>query len=175
MGIGNRRRRAFPRAQSGEEAVELLKKNMFDLVITDQVMNELDGIQVLKNVKELNPETQVIIFTGYNTFSTPVDALRLRADEFLLKPCESKELIRIVKRCLENLVSSRKIKLYEEILPVCSVCKKIRDDTGKEPGKSTWVDLEEYLMKKAKVKVYYSYCPKCVEKKLIQKQTKYSP
>ncbi|HEB31310.1 MAG TPA: response regulator, partial [Spirochaetes bacterium] len=111
MGIGNRRRRAFPRAQSGEEAVELLKKNMFDLVITDQVMNELDGIQVLKNVKELNPETQVIIFTGYNTFSTPVDALRLRADEFLLKPCESKELIRIVKRCLENLVSSRKIKL----------------------------------------------------------------
>ena len=91
----------------------MLKKNMFDLVITDQVMNELDGIQVLKNVKELNPETQVIIFTGYNTFSTPVDALRLHADEFLLKPCESKELIRIVKRCLENLVSSRKIKLME--------------------------------------------------------------
>lgn len=79
--------------KSGEEAVELLKKTEFDLVITDQVMNGLNGTQVLKKVKELNPKTKVIILTGYDTLAVAIDALRLHADDFILKPCEPKDMI----------------------------------------------------------------------------------
>ncbi|HEB29699.1 hypothetical protein LCGC14_2083900 [marine sediment metagenome] len=151
-------------AESGEEAVELLKKTEFDLVMTDQVMNGLNGTQVLKKVKELNPVTKVIILTGYDTLAVAIDALRLHADDFLLKPCDPKDMINKVKQCLVNLELSRKIKLYEKILPICGVCKKIRDDEGTEPGKGTWVDLEEYLLDKAKIAVSHGYCPDCAEK-----------
>ncbi len=57
---------------------------------------------------------------------------------------------------------------------LCTGCRKIRDDTGREPGKGIWVDLEEYLMNRVKVKVSRSYCLKCA-KNLRQKQIKYSP
>jgi hypothetical protein len=58
----------------------------------------------------------------------------------------------------------RKIKLYENILPVCCVCKKVRDDTGREPGKGKWVQMEDYLLNKGKIEVTSTYCPECAKK-----------
>jgi len=52
-------------AANGQIAIERLDKNKFDMVITDLVMEEIDGITVLKKVKEIHPETVVIILTGY--------------------------------------------------------------------------------------------------------------
>ncbi|KKL09348.1 hypothetical protein LCGC14_2566770, partial [marine sediment metagenome] len=50
------------------------------------------------------------------------------------------------------------------ILPICSVCKKIRDDTDKEPGSGSWVTLENYMQERAKIMISHSYCPDCAEK-----------
>ena len=118
------------RASSGESAVELLESNHFDLVITDLVMASTDGIQVLKKTKELNSDIQVIILTGFGDIDSAVEALRSQADDFLLKPCESQEMIFRVKNCLEKQELTRKINLYQKILPMCCVCKKIRDDAN---------------------------------------------
>lgn len=151
-------------ADSGEKAVELLNKGVFDLVITDMIMGPLDGIGVLKKSKELNPGTMVIILTGFGDMSTAIEALRLDADDYMLKPCEPEEIHFRVSRCFERLELKMKIKEYEDILPVCSVCKKIRNDTGKEPGTGKWMSLENYLYRKAGVSASSSYCPECLKK-----------
>jgi len=86
----------------GEEAIAVLKEKQFDLVITDLMMPDVDGLGVLKAAKKLAPLTSVIILTGYGDMRSAIDALRLGADDFALKPCESEELAFRVRRCLEK-------------------------------------------------------------------------
>jgi DNA-binding response OmpR family regulator len=71
---------------SGEAAIELLNRKDFDLVITDLNMGKANGIAVLKRAKELNHETMVIIMTGNTDVAFAIEALRLDADDYLLKP-----------------------------------------------------------------------------------------
>ena len=156
------------RASSGELAVDLLEKMDFDLVITDLVMETTDGIQVLMRAKEIKPDTQVIILTGYGDLNSAIKAMRNQADDYLLKPCESQEMIFRVKNCLEKQEMSRKIKLYQKILPMCCVCKRIRDDSGKKPGAGGWVTIEQYIHEKADLDITSSYCPDCAQKTMAE-------
>ena len=151
------------RAASGDRALELLTGSDFDLVITDLVMEDVDGLQVLKKAKELNANAMVIILTGYGNMKSAIEALRHEADDYLLKPCESEELLYRVNQCLEKAELSRKIKLYQAILPMCCVCKKIRDDRLTEPGKGKWVAVEQFIHDRANLDITSSYCPECAQ------------
>lgn len=146
---------------SGEEATKALNQREWDLVITDLTMGELNGISVLKKAKEINPAVMVIILTAHADLSSAINALRFDADDFMLKPWEPQKLRFRVDRCLEKLELSRKIRLYETILPVCCVCKKVRDDSDKGPGQGEWRSMEEYLKKRAGVDASHTYCPEC--------------
>ncbi len=87
----------------GREAVEALESGQqYDLVITDLMMPDVDGFGVLKAVKRYAPQASVIILTGYGDMRTAIDALRLGADDFTLKPCEIEELVFRIRRCLEK-------------------------------------------------------------------------
>ena len=152
------------RASNGETAVDLLETTQFDLVITDLVMDSTDGIQVLKKTKELNSETQVIILTGFGDIESAIEALRSQADDFLLKPCESQEMLFRVKNCLEKQEMTRKINLYLKILPMCCVCKKIREDSGRQPGSGEWISIEQFIHEKSDLDITSSYCPDCAQK-----------
>jgi YesN/AraC family two-component response regulator len=134
------------------------------MLITDLVMGAVGGLDVLKKAKELDPEMMAIVLTGFGDLSSAIDALRLNADDYLQKPCESEALHFRISRCFEKLELKREISRYEEILPVCCVCKKIRDDSGTGPGKGKWMSLEEYMHCKKGVGVTSTYCPKCFEK-----------
>ncbi len=103
-------------ADSGEEAVRMLEKFSFDLVITDLVMRETDGIGVLKKSKEVSPETVNIILTGHGNMDSAIDAVRFGADDYLLKPCENKEMFFRISSCLEKLELKRKIRRSEQAL-----------------------------------------------------------
>jgi DNA-binding NarL/FixJ family response regulator len=103
-------------ASNGKEAVEILNKKHFDLVITDLVIGEIDGIQLLKKAKNLNSEMIVIILTGYGDFGSSVDALRLDADDYLNKPCDPEELCYRINNCFEKLANQRTIKYAENAL-----------------------------------------------------------
>jgi DNA-binding response OmpR family regulator len=151
-------------ASSGEAAVEKLSASAYDLVITDLVMDKTDGIEVLKRAKEANPETMVLILTGYGNMSSAIDALRLDADDYMLKPCEPEEINFRIASCLEKLEFRRRLRLYENLLPVCCVCKKIRDDTGKASGAGEWVSVEKFMWKRAGMETTSTYCPVCAKK-----------
>ena len=151
------------RASSGESAVELLESGHFDLVITDLVMGSTNGIRVLKKTKEIDSDIQVIILTGYGDIDSAIEALRSQADDFLLKPCESQEILFRVKNCLEKQELTRKINLYQKILPMCCVCKKIRDDANRRPGSGEWITIEKFINEKADLDITSSYCPDCAK------------
>jgi two-component system NtrC family response regulator len=99
-------------AASGEEAVQSVANRAFDLVLLDYKMPGMDGMQVLQEVKRLNPETDVVIITAYGTIETAVDAMKAGAVDYITKPLEFDELLLLVDR-----VSERRTLLREnEIL-----------------------------------------------------------
>ncbi len=150
-------------ADSGDRAVEWLAQKKFDLVITDLVMENIDGIQVLKKAKASHPDTMVIILTGYGNMTSAIEALRHEADDYLLKPCESTEMLHRISQCREKAALSQKLRLYQKLLPMCCVCKKIRDDRQTEAGKGPWVTVEQFIHDKANLDITSSYCPECAQ------------
>ena len=149
-------------AASGEEALARIEHGFFDLVVTDLSMPGLDGLQVLKAAKQRGLQTMVIILTGYGALESAVDALRLGADDFLQKPCDTDELLYRMSNCFVKQELLRKIALYEKFLPVCSYCNKIRDDQQGAHGKGRWYSPEEYFKKaKGVVRVSHGCCPDC--------------
>jgi signal transduction histidine kinase len=91
-------------AASGEEAWEIFKTDPFPLVITDIVMKEMTGIELLKKIKEMCPDTQVIIITSYASLDTAVNALRSGAYDYLFKPFEDLDMISTVTgRAVEKM------------------------------------------------------------------------
>src|SRR3989339_972122 len=73
-------------AMDGDKALELIRKEKFQLIITDIKMPNLDGMQVLYEVKRLDPSIEVIVITGFGTIMTAVDAMKHGAYDFIQKP-----------------------------------------------------------------------------------------
>jgi K+-sensing histidine kinase KdpD len=89
-------------ASSGLQAVTALRNGHYDIVVTDLIMTGMDGIQVLKETKKIDRKIGVIILTGYGDMASAIKALRLGADDYLLKPCDTDELLLRLSRCLEK-------------------------------------------------------------------------
>ncbi len=89
-------------AKNGQEAVSLIQKVFFDLVISDIRMPGMDGIEVLKKVKELSPETVVIMISAYATTQTAVTAMKLGAYDYIPKPFNIEEIKLIIHKALEK-------------------------------------------------------------------------
>lgn len=93
--------------ESGETAIEELKIKDFDLVITDFNMGEVNGIEVLRKAKELNPETMVIIMTSNNHIEHYGEALELDACDYLIKPFELSDFLNRVSHCMRKYEGRR--------------------------------------------------------------------
>jgi diguanylate cyclase (GGDEF)-like protein len=92
-------------AASGEEALESFKKENFHLVITDIKMPGMNGIDLLREVKDIKPETQVIIMTSHASVDSAITALRHGAYDYLMKPFEDIDLISAVaNRAIEKII-----------------------------------------------------------------------
>ena len=98
-------------ASDGEEALELINKENYDLVISDIKMPKLDGIELLNKISKLSPSTFFIIMTAYASVNTAIDALRQGAFDYLIKPVEFDDLLIRVKRLLtfKNLSMENKM------------------------------------------------------------------
>lgn len=105
-------------AGSYEEAMECLKAAEFDLVITDIIMPGLSGIELLRKVLESYPHTPVIIVSGVDRSQRALDALRLGASDYLIKPCELPVLEMAVERALERRTLMIKAEKYKEDLEI---------------------------------------------------------
>ncbi|MEW6660462.1 MAG: response regulator [Thermodesulfobacteriota bacterium] len=88
-------------ARNGRVAVERLKKTRYDLVLTDMVMPEMQGLDLLRYVRLHHPETLTIVFTGYANYQDAVAAVKLGAFDYLTKPLRAEFLRHAIDRALE--------------------------------------------------------------------------
>jgi len=89
-------------ASDGDEAIAMVDKESFDLLILDVKMPRVDGFQVLKHVKERYPATRVIMLTSFLDLKAAVEAEKLGADQLMQKPYDSAALLATVGRVLKN-------------------------------------------------------------------------
>ena len=89
-------------AEDGKAAIEAINQVDFDLVLTDLKMPGVDGLSVLKHVRSVSPQTLVILMTAFSSVDTAVEAFRLGAQDYILKPIVIEDVIRKVGRFLEH-------------------------------------------------------------------------
>ncbi len=78
---------------SGEDAIEQVRHYLFDVVILDVAMPGMSGIETLREINKIKPLTEVIMLTGHATVETAIEGLKLGAFDFLIKPCETEDLV----------------------------------------------------------------------------------
>ncbi len=103
-------------AYSGEEGLDVFDRELPDIVVTDIKMPGMDGIDVLKNIKERSPETEVIIITGHGDIDNAIEALKHGASDFINKPVRDEAISLALERAEEKLRIKEKLKKYTENL-----------------------------------------------------------
>jgi len=103
-------------AASGSEALDLLEQGPFDLVLTDLKMPDVDGLEVLRQTREVAPQAVVLILTGYSSLESAIEALHEGAYDYLVKPCSGDELKLKIERGLERARLAKERKWAEEAL-----------------------------------------------------------
>ena len=101
---------------SGSNALVLLQKLPFDLVLTDLKMEKMDGMQVLRRSRELAPDTEVIMITGYATLDSAVEAMKEGAFHYIAKPYRIEEVRQVVIEALEKVQIKRENRALREQL-----------------------------------------------------------
>jgi DNA-binding NtrC family response regulator len=86
------------KAYNGSEAIRILRKNDFDVAVLDLKMEDMDGLEVLKIFKKMDPELMVIMLTGHGSAQAASDGISLGAFDYLTKPCDFSELLEKVRK-----------------------------------------------------------------------------
>jgi len=89
-------------ASSGKEGIEITRSNPVDIILSDFKMPDLSGLDVLENVKKINPEISFVIVTAYGTVENAVKAMRLGAFDYISKPVDLDELDLMIERIIEH-------------------------------------------------------------------------
>lgn len=141
-------------AENGQEALELQARVHPDVVMTDIKMPFMDGLTLTRKLKENRKNTKVIIFSGFDEFEYAKEAIKLEAEEYLLKPLNASELKNVFLRIRENLDreidqrrnESRLNAYYQESLPIMREQFLIGLLEGKIPDEKIDETLASYEM-----------------------------
>lgn len=148
-------------AGDGEEAWELLEKEPVRVIVSDWLMPKLDGLELCRRVRgRVRAEySYFILLTGNDaTASNQREAADAGVDDFLTKPLNFDELwtrLRVAERILRY---ATQVKQLEEMMPICSYCKKIRDD------QNYWQQIEGYINERTGSEFSHSVCPDCYQR-----------
>src|SRR5688572_8128871 len=91
------------RVGSGKEALDLVRKRHIDVVLTDLMMPGMSGVDLLKAVRQLSGETEVIVMTAYGSVENAVEAMREGAYDFITKPLKRAHVLAVVGKVIEKL------------------------------------------------------------------------
>jgi heterodisulfide reductase subunit A len=102
---------AVDTAESGPDALEKIAKQPYHLMLLDIKMPEMDGVEVLKRSKDMRPELPVVMMTAYATVETAVEAMKIGALDYLMKPFDPETLVPLVVKLYENLERAGEFKI----------------------------------------------------------------
>jgi len=117
--------------ESGSNALKLLEEHPFDVVLTDLRMEKVDGLQILKRCRELYPDTEVVMITGYATLESAVEAMKKGAFHYVAKPFKLDLVRNVVKEAIEKVKLKKENRLLrDQIETFQGKVKIITQDTG---------------------------------------------
>ncbi len=130
-------------------AIQILNSLQIDLIITDLKMPKVSGIDLIKHIRDNNKDSEVIMITGYPSIESAVEAVKIGAQDYLTKPFTEQELLSAVKKALDKLQFSRKIKSQTKqdlaerygIIGESEVMKRVFKETYKASQTSSTVLL----------------------------------
>ena len=144
------------------------------MAILDWMMPKMDGLTVLRKIRARPSENPpyIILLTGKGERSDIVTGLDAGANDYLGKPFDEDELMarisvgirmleiqnRLVAKVQELSLALEHIKILQGIIPICSFCKKIRNDQG------YWEQVENYISDHSQALFSHSFCPECMKK-----------
>jgi DNA-binding response OmpR family regulator len=110
-------------AADGEEALSKLKEKQFGLILLDIRMPGMDGMEVLRRVREIRPDIRVIMITAYGTIESAVEAMKLGAADFLQKPFDPEEVRELVSRVMDrDKLNENKLADYTSHVELAKKC-----------------------------------------------------
>jgi len=99
-------------AYNGEQALELIKRENFDIIMTDIKMEKMDGFEVLKQARQISPESTVVMMTAFASVLSAVEAMRAGATDYITKPFINDE----IRLTIKSILQSRELRLENQIL-----------------------------------------------------------
>jgi DNA-binding response OmpR family regulator len=175
-------------ATDGQQALDMIAENDFDLILLDIMMPHMDGYEVCRCLKSMpgKKDVPIIFLTARTESEDIVKGFQVGAVDYVTKPFNAPELLARVRTHIE-LANARKmirrrnrelarkndalrkmnaelkralerIKTLEGILPICSYCNKIRDEKG------DWKQLEAYISSHSSAKFSHGICPTCMQR-----------
>ncbi|RRJ91307.1 sigma-54-dependent Fis family transcriptional regulator [Paenimyroides tangerinum] len=127
------------------EAEQLIKKQNFDLVLTDVRLPDSDGVKILQFVKDINPEIQVILMTGYADIKTAVNAMKLGAFDYVSKPINSDEILHTINQALINKLNIAEEKSEQTKVSKTSRNKQLNDLSVVKGKSEVSLELHKYI------------------------------
>ncbi len=101
-------------ASDGSEAVAMVEKRFFDLIMLDLKMKNMDGVEALKRIKKISPAIPVLIMTAYASVQTAIEALKLGAIDYLMKPLDIEKVIQTIDKVLNSQTLKIDDKIFKE-------------------------------------------------------------
>lgn len=166
-------------AYNGEEAVQMAFDLKPDVILMDIKMPKMDGIEATQQINE-NCPLPIVVLTAYEDPELVDQACQVGVSAFLSKPPKFTEIdsaitiamarhhdlqeIRLLNTKLKKTIEEN--KTLNGTLPICCYCGVVRDDTGVEHGKGTWMKMDQYIIEKTRAEVSHGCCPKCYRKEM---------
>lgn len=151
-------------AGDGEEALDVLARENVRVIVSDWMMPHMDGLEFCQRVRRRVAEDYVY-FILLTSRMASVDNRREAADagvdDFLSKPLDVNELwmrLRVAQRILEFATQVRQLETF---LPICSYCKKVRED------ENYWTQIESYINERTGTDFSHSVCPDCYQSEVV--------
>jgi PleD family two-component response regulator len=151
-------------ARDGREAWAMLRRDPVRVVVSDWEMPEADGLELCQRIRSrLNAEyVYFILLTGRDASeANQQNAMDAGVDDFLTKPLDLMELRMRLRTAERILRYTTQVRQLEELLPICSYCKKIRDD------KNYWQQMEGYINERTGSEFSHSVCPDCYQRVIV--------
>lgn len=169
-------------APDGEAGLAMYDEGSYDLVAVDHSMPAREGLDVIRVLASRGPLPPIIMITGNGNEQIAVEAMKLGARDYVVKDVEGGYLAllpSVVERVLhqqrlleekqqseqerERLIGElqdalARVKMLSGLLPICSSCKKVRDDKG------YWNQIEAYIREHSEAEFSHSICPECAKK-----------
>jgi len=146
-------------ASSANEVLTALESGPVPLLISDMVMPGMNGLELCRHIRSANrPQyTYIILLTSVSGKSGYLVGMKAGADDFLSKPFDEDMLAARLVAAERILNLQSQVKQLNGLLPICCVCKKVRDD------KNYWQQVESYIAKRTDAKFSHGYCPDCFD------------